>query len=523
MTQPLALAPDVPVPLRILTPAARPVPPLSRVLLLGLAAGWLLERAAAVLGLREGNPLTVMGVLLVAVLGCRLASWLEHRVYLRLTPLPGLARIAISGAQVPLAVLGALLTAGIVQAVASLLHLGPAPAVAIFVGGLWYAGAALGTSAMTTADVAVSALVPGFRDRILGSVLLLVTDIAIVAGLLTRGADALVAQLRHGLPAGFRIDVGPGSDARAAQQVAQWVDANPGVTTAILVGVGALVALPAVVSASAKLAEGVMERIHPLSLAFDAVAMGQRDVHLEEKGSRDFIELAQRFNRMIDELSLAERIERAFGLYVSLKVVDRIKAQHGDAFLPASMREASVFFADIRGFTAMSEKLAPDVIASVLNRYFERVVDVVEAHDGYLDKFIGDAVVVVFNAPLDQPDHALRAVRCAVALQAAVAELNAREAFPEIGELRVGVGVATGPMICGNIGSRRQLEYTVIGDTVNLAARLCGHAPGGEVWLSARTVEGADGQVPTEVLPPLQVKGKVEPVVPSRVVQARAA
>lgn len=246
------------------------------------------------------------------------------------------------------------------------------------------------------------------------------------------------------------------------------------------------------------------------------MAQGARDVHVEPGGSIEFREVAEQFNRMVDELSLAQKMDRAFGIDVSDKVRDAIKARHGDALIPASQREASVLFADVRGFTAMSEKLMPRQVADVMNRYFTWVVEVVEKWDGYLDKFIGDAVVVVWNAPADQVDQAERAARCALEIQSVVAEMNAAGAFPEVGTLKVGIGVATGQMICGNIGSPKQMEYTVIGDTVNLAARYCGHAPAREVWASERTRECMPDEIARQALDPMHVKGKSIPVQPYR-------
>jgi adenylate cyclase len=220
---------------------------------------------------------------------------------------------------------------------------------------------------------------------------------------------------------------------------------------------------------------------------------------------------------MVTALERSERMERAFGVYVSGQVLELIRAQHGEAAIPAALRDASVFFADIRGFTSLSERLSPEAVVGFLNRYFARVVQVVDRHQGYLNKFIGDAVVVVFNGPMDQPDHATRAMRCALELQAEVRAMNEAKAFPELGELRVGVGIATGPMVCGNIGSPTQMEYTVIGDTVNLSARLTSHAGAAEVWASEATVAKLPEDLQATALEPIKVKGKEKPVTPFRV------
>ena len=150
-----------------------------------------------------------------------------------------------------------------------------------------------------------------------------------------------------------------------------------------------------------------------------------------------------------------------------------------------------------------------------------RIVPVIEQHGGYLNKFVGDAVVVVFNGPMDQPDHAVRATRCALDLQRAVLAMNAEGAFPELkdigdGVLKVGVGVATGPMVCGNIGSVQQMEYTVIGDTVNLSSRLTGQAKAGDVVVSEATQAHLPDALVREPMEPVMVKGKERPVQPFR-------
>lgn len=273
-----------------------------------------------------------------------------------------------------------------------------------------------------------------------------------------------------------------------------------------------LVALPSVASATAKFAGLVVERIYPLIWAFDEVAEGKRAMHVEEGGSKEFRELSSRFNHMVQQLAHAEKMERAFGSYVSQQLLERIRSQQGAAVVAGTARHASVFFADIRGFTQMSEQLSAKAVVQVLNAFFERSIEVVDAHDGYLNKFMGDALMVVFNGPLEQADHRARAIKCAIALSQAVDQLNKRKAFPHVGKLQVGIGVASGLMVCGNVGSEKRLEYTVIGDVVNVASRLCSKAPGGEVWIPARMAEAVHPAIQTRPLEPLSVKGKKEPL-----------
>ncbi|MBT3224619.1 MAG: adenylate/guanylate cyclase domain-containing protein, partial [Proteobacteria bacterium] len=273
-------------------------------------------------------------------------------------------------------------------------------------------------------------------------------------------------------------------------------------------------ALPAIISACSKLADAVMERVHPLARGFEEVGAGNLDISVEVAGSKEFADLARGFNTMVGDLALSSRMERAFGQYLSTKLLDRIRAQHGDAHLPASLRDSTVFFADIRGFTSMSENKEPQEVLDILNRYFDKVIPIVHDHDGYLDKFIGDEFFVVFNGPVDQADHAERGARCAIAVQEQVALLNKEGFFDDIGGLQIGIGLATGPLVAGNLGSKEQMEYTVIGDTVNLASRLTSKASAGQIITNAANVAAQDlSSIPLE---PIKVKGREEQVIPHR-------
>lgn len=275
--------------------------------------------------------------------------------------------------------------------------------------------------------------------------------------------------------------------------------------------------IPALWSAVSKVGERAMDRLHPLDEAMERVATGDLDVRVEVGGAAELARLARRFNDMVEALALARRMETAFSAYVSRPVLERIREQHGAYELPVMQRDATVFFADMRGFTAMSERLPPAQVLALLRRFYREAMEVIGVHEGYVDKFIGDAVYVVFNGPIDQPDHVRRAVRCALDLQALVARLNAEGAFPEIGQLAIGIGVATGPVIAGNLGTQRATQFAVVGDTVNLAARLSGLCPAHEVWVSPKTAEGLDPQLPTTPLEPVRLKGKSLPVTPYRV------
>lgn len=509
---------------RLLSPRVLPLPAPPRWALRAIA---VLAPLAAVLEV-VSDGLGALAVVALVVPSVRLGAWLERAAFLWIARRTGLGRLVLVGA-LPLLGVGVVFMAGFFSEPLSAVDeavfpTGEGPLVGIWLAitlpaALWVMGAALGSISITFIDVVISAVVRGFRERITLAILFLVSFIALPVGAVVFLADQARRNVEKGLPPveSGRI-TSDGED--AAQKVAaagEWFMSNPWAITAAGIALGVFFALPAVISACSKLADAVLERIRPLMVAFDAVASGERHVRVEEAGSTELTELARHFNRMIERITLGERMERAFGVYVGEKLLTQIRAQHGEAQLPAETRDATVYFADIRGFTTMSELLPPERVVAILNRYFERIVAVIDRHDGYLDKFIGDAVVVVFNGPLPQPDHAARAVRCAVAMLATVREMNEAGAFPEVGELKVGAGMSSGPMVCGNIGSAQKIEYTVIGDAVNLASRVEGltkqYGAALLVTEATRALVGDDDTLTFRRVDKVAAKGKSEAVV----------
>ncbi|MBS2030703.1 MAG: HAMP domain-containing protein [Deltaproteobacteria bacterium] len=243
--------------------------------------------------------------------------------------------------------------------------------------------------------------------------------------------------------------------------------------------------------------------------ALGEVGRGNLDVQLPVEGQDEIAQMGTAFNAMVAGLREKSFLEEAFGRYASPAVLAALR-EAGGLTVHTARREATVLYADVRGFTAWSESVSPEEVMRALNLYFERIVQVVEGHGGYVNKFIGDAIMVIFGAPHAQPDHAARAVACARGMQTALAEMNRAQAFGTK-ELQIGIGVNTGPLVAGTLGSERRAEYTVIGDTVNVAARLTSNARPGEILVGAATAQeaGLDGLEPIE---PLKVKGKAEPL-----------
>lgn len=439
--------------------------------------------------------------LAAALCTCALAHWAEQRLYTEISAFPRAPQLLATFAMPGLG-LAALILAGLAMALY-------APLAGLFlIAVLWFVLASLGSLLVRLLDHTISAWVPDFRSRIIAAVSSLVLLVAVLAVKVGESVGR-VGTPDHWLK--FQFD-----NPKEREELLSLVD--PQTASALVSFVALLFALPALLSACGKLADAVMERLHPLGRALEEVGQGHFDVRLEEGGSVELQRVATGLNQMVDKLGEARGLERAFGAYLGAPIIERIRSAHAGGTIAPSSKDATVMFADIRGFTSMSEKLTPPQVLDVLNRYLERAVAVVDAHEGYLNKFIGDAVVVIFNGPLEQKDHAARGAACALSLQAEVKRLNAANAFPEIGELKVGVGVATGPLVAGNLGTTRT-EYTVIGDTVNLAARLTSQAGAGEVIVNAACAEGASAQLQRHELPPLKLKGKELPVTAFRLAQ----
>ncbi len=186
-----------------------------------------------------------------------------------------------------------------------------------------------------------------------------------------------------------------------------------------------------------------------------------------------------------------------FGVVKGRLLADRLEAGPNYPSLYPTERGISVLFADIRGFTNWSHGHTPTEVVALLNTYFEAIIPLVEAQGGTVDKYIGDGVMVLFGVPDDAPDHAVRALRAAVAIVVRVHEMGPTWARHDFHDFRIGVGVATGPAVVGMIGSRSRLDYTAIGDTVNAAARIesANKDLGSEVLISARTRNAAGSEV----------------------------
>jgi adenylate cyclase len=222
----------------------------------------------------------------------------------------------------------------------------------------------------------------------------------------------------------------------------------------------------------------------------------------------------QRWTDLLRTVSEAQVRRERLGRYFSPRVAEHIEQQQADELASGQHCEVTVLFSDIRGFTALCERLGSTEIVALLNEYHARMVAVVFAHGGTLDKYLGDGLMAYFGAPVPQPDHAERAVRCAVAMQEQLVQLNADSAHRGQLPLRMGIGVHTGLAIVGSIGAPHRREFTAIGDAVNLASRLeqLTKIYQETVILSGATREKLSDGFKLKLLENAPVRGRVEPV-----------
>ena len=214
----------------------------------------------------------------------------------------------------------------------------------------------------------------------------------------------------------------------------------------------------------------------------------------------------------IEDITEQSKIKNTFKRYVSKSVVDQLLDDDQKLNLGGEERDVTVLFSDIRGFTAMSEKMKPKEVVSTLNSYFSEMIDIIFKFDGTLDKIVGDELMVVFGAPIARDDDAERAVQTAIGMVESLKKFNDKRVKKGKVPINAGIGINKGKVISGNIGSKDQMDYTVIGDTVNLGARLCSFAGPLKIIVSKSVKDEIGDNYKTRKLEPIKVKGKRKPV-----------
>ena len=223
---------------------------------------------------------------------------------------------------------------------------------------------------------------------------------------------------------------------------------------------------------------------------------------LDPEGNKQGLVLA------VEDISDVSKVKNTFKRYVSKQVVDELLGDNAKLNLGGEQREVTILFTDIRGFTSMSEKMEPERVVTTLNEYFSDMIDIVFKHNGTLDKIIGDELMVLYGAPISGENDTQRAVETAVEMQGKIEELNKERKKRKEPPILVGAGINKGLVVSGNIGSRDLMDYTVIGDTVNVASRLCAAAGPGEIMVSESVYKTSHETFSFERLNPIKVKGK---------------
>ena len=217
---------------------------------------------------------------------------------------------------------------------------------------------------------------------------------------------------------------------------------------------------------------------------------------------------------VLEDISQEKRMKTTLYRYMNPNVAERVMALGEDAMMVGERREVTILFSDIRGYTTLTENIGAAEVVSLLNQYFETMVEAVFNHEGTLDKFIGDALMAVFGAPLQLTNHAWKAVQAALDMRQRLTEFNHRRIIEAQPQIRIGIGISSGEVVSGNIGSHKRMDYTVIGDAVNLSSRLeeATKVYGCDILLSEFTYQLCRDRVWVRQLDKIRVKGKQQVV-----------
>ncbi|MBI1869589.1 MAG: adenylate/guanylate cyclase domain-containing protein [Chlamydiae bacterium] len=270
------------------------------------------------------------------------------------------------------------------------------------------------------------------------------------------------------------------------------------------------------IGAAMGLANKITEPLFTLIQGFEKVSKGDFEAQVHIQTHDELQELAQSFNEMTAGLRERETIKDVFRRYATDQVVEKILSGEVRPTLSGELCEVTVLFSDIRMFTSIATKLSPQQVVYLLNLFFTAMTDVVIQNEGLIDKFSGDEIMVVFGAPIHHLDHPERALRTALQMMKELERVNeklVRENYPKID---IGIGISTGVAVAGNVGSEKRMAYTVIGQDVNLAARLVSIANKGEILLSEVTYKRVSGIIqakPEETL----LKGLDKPLTVYRI------
>lgn len=300
------------------------------------------------------------------------------------------------------------------------------------------------------------------------------------------------------LPTAYKVGLYSWAEALEVQRRLRWQ----------IIGLAIAAALAAV-AASVFLARGLSKPLRELARGAARIETGDYSVRIEARTQDEVGQLADAFNQMAEGLALKDKYQHVLGMVADKTVAKRLVT--GEIAFGGEARVVTVLFCDIRGFTELTQAMPPSEIFRMLNEHMTAMTRIIHEHHGVVDKFMGDAVMALFGAPESHGNDALNAARCALRILAERERLNAGGR-----RLSIGLGLATGEMVAGCMGSTDRLNYTVLGPRVNLAARLCAVAGNTEVLVDDATHARLDSRITSEAVPGLQLKGFAEAVAAHR-------
>jgi adenylate cyclase len=255
------------------------------------------------------------------------------------------------------------------------------------------------------------------------------------------------------------------------------------------------------------MSKSVSQPLRYARAALGKLSKGDLDTIVPVVSNDDIGQMAEQLNRMVQEHKELDSLRDTFGRYLSQEVVEEILKSAGGVELGGELRTMTVMVADLRGFTSLAESHHPRVVLELLNRYLERMTDIIITYEGTIDEFTGDGVLVFFGAPRLMEDHARRAVACALEMQECMHALNRDNRDLGLPDLHMGIGINSGELIVGNIGSEKRKKYGAVGSPINVAFRVEGHSAAGEVLLTPTVYDHLDGRLEVDSTREVQLKG----------------
>jgi sigma-B regulation protein RsbU (phosphoserine phosphatase) len=255
-----------------------------------------------------------------------------------------------------------------------------------------------------------------------------------------------------------------------------------------------------------------------LEVAMKAAGDGDLEIRVPVVSNDEIGTVAEGFNRMVQDQEQLASIKDIFGRYVSREVVSEILKSSGGMDLTGEIREITILVADLRGFTRIAESLQPQEVLRLINRFLQRMTDIILQCNGTIDEFTGDGILVFFGAPRPMEDHSLCAVTCALEMQEAMKELNSENLKLGFPKLQMGIGINRGELIVGNIGSEKRKKYGAVGSPINIAFRIEAETKGGEVLISQSVLDTLESRVMVEKSSSVLLKGFDKPVTIHRII-----